>query len=78
MPSRHVQGQLYLYKKCVLKYIHCLQVNKHAFSGGQATVEEHRQKGGNCEVDISYQYLRFFLEDDEELKQIEKVCIGVV
>jgi tryptophanyl-tRNA synthetase len=53
-------------------------VNKHAFSGGQATVEEHREKGGNCEVDISYQYLRFFLEDDEELKQIEKVCFWVV
>jgi tryptophanyl-tRNA synthetase len=53
---------------------HCLQVNKHAFSGGQATIEEHRVKGGNCEIDISYQYLRFFLEDDEELKQIEKVC----
>ncbi|PSN41349.1 Tryptophan--tRNA ligase [Blattella germanica] len=48
------------------------KVNKHAFSGGQATVEEHREKGGNCEVDISYQYLRFFLEDDEQLKQIEK------
>jgi tryptophanyl-tRNA synthetase len=53
-------------------------VNKHAFSGGQATIEEHREKGGNCEVDISYQYLRFFLEDDEELKQIEKVCFYVV
>lgn len=48
------------------------KVNKHAFSGGQATLEEHREKGGNCEVDISYQYLRFFFEDDEELKQIEK------
>ncbi|PNF22810.1 Tryptophan--tRNA ligase, cytoplasmic [Cryptotermes secundus] len=48
------------------------KINKHAFSGGQATIEEHREKGGNCEVDISYQYLRFFLEDDEELKQIEK------
>jgi tryptophanyl-tRNA synthetase len=48
------------------------KVNKHAFSGGQTTVEEHREKGGNCAVDISYQYLRFFLEDDEELKQIEK------
>lgn len=49
------------------------KVNKHAFSGGQATVEEHRQLGGNCEVDISYQWLRFFLEDDERLEQIRKV-----
>lgn len=53
-------------------------MNKHAFSGGQTTVEEHREKGGNCEVDISYQYLCFFLEDDDELKQIEKVCCCVV
>uniref|UniRef100_A0A1B6DZQ3 Tryptophan--tRNA ligase, cytoplasmic n=1 Tax=Clastoptera arizonana TaxID=38151 RepID=A0A1B6DZQ3_9HEMI len=48
------------------------KVNKHAFSGGQATVEEHRAKGGDCSVDISYQYLKFFLEDDEKLKQIEQ------
>ena len=48
------------------------KVNKHAFSGGQATVEEHRQLGGNCEVDISYQWLRFFLEDDEKLEQLRK------
>lgn len=48
------------------------KVNKHAFSGGQTTVEEHREKGGNCDVDISYQYLTFFLEDDEKLEQIRK------
>ncbi|KAK0081427.1 hypothetical protein PV325_012200 [Microctonus aethiopoides] len=48
------------------------KVNKYAFSGGQPTVEEHRQIGGNCEVDISYQWLRFFLEDDDRLKIIEK------
>jgi len=48
------------------------KVNKHAFSGGQATVEEHRQLGGNCEIDTSYQWLRFFLEDDERLEQLRK------
>ncbi|XP_049782576.1 tryptophan--tRNA ligase, cytoplasmic [Schistocerca cancellata] len=48
------------------------KVNKHAFSGGQATVEEHREKGGNCDIDISYQYLRFFLDDDEKLKKIRE------
>ncbi|XP_066993683.2 tryptophan--tRNA ligase, cytoplasmic isoform X2 [Anabrus simplex] len=48
------------------------KVNKHAFSGGQATIEEHREKGGNCDVDISYRYLTFFLEDDERLEQIRK------
>lgn len=48
------------------------KINKYAFSGGGATVEEHREKGGNCDVDISYQYLRFFLEDDERLEKIRK------
>lgn len=49
------------------------KINKYAFSGGGATVEEHRQNGGNCDVDISYQYLTFFLEDDEKLEKIRKV-----
>ncbi|KAK9884099.1 hypothetical protein WA026_005039 [Henosepilachna vigintioctopunctata] len=48
------------------------KINRHAFSGGQATVEEHREKGGNCDIDISFQYLKFFLEDDEKLEQIRK------
>ncbi|XP_060825785.1 tryptophan--tRNA ligase, cytoplasmic [Bombus pascuorum] len=48
------------------------KINKHAFSGGQATIEEHRQLGGNCDIDISYQWLRFFLEDDEKLEQLRK------
>ncbi|XP_059475205.1 tryptophan--tRNA ligase, cytoplasmic [Neocloeon triangulifer] len=47
------------------------KINKHAFSGGCATVEEHREKGGNCDVDISYQYLTFFLDDDDKLMQIK-------
>ena len=37
------------------------KINKYAFSGGQEIIEEHRTKGGNPNVDISYQYLRFFL-----------------
>ena len=49
------------------------KINKYAFSGGGATVEEHKEKGGNCDVDISYQYLTFFLEDDEKLEQIRQV-----
>ena len=52
------------------------QVNKYAFSGGGATVEEHREKGGNCDVDVSYQYLTFFMEDDDRLAQIKKVGVG--
>ena len=46
------------------------KINSFAFSGGQATLEEHRQLGGRTDKDISYQYLKFFLEDDEKLKDI--------
>lgn len=45
-------------------------MNKYAFSGGGATVEEHREKGGNLSVDVPYKYLNFFLDDDEKLEQI--------
>ncbi|CAH0747414.1 unnamed protein product [Bemisia tabaci] len=48
------------------------KVNKYAFSGGRDTIEEHRKLGGDCSVDTSYQYLKFFLEDDEKLEQIRK------
>lgn len=55
------------------------KINKYAFSGGQQTVEEHRAKGGNCDVDISFQFLRFFLEDDEKLAEIrEKYTRGEI
>lgn len=46
------------------------KINKHAFSGGRTTVEEHREHGGDCDVDISFQYLTFFLEDDASLEEI--------
>jgi len=46
------------------------KVNKHAFSGGQATLEEQRAKGANLDVDVAYQYLRFFMEDDDELARV--------
>ncbi|KAK0652287.1 hypothetical protein B0T16DRAFT_454666 [Cercophora newfieldiana] len=46
------------------------KINKYAFSGGKVSVEEHREKGGDTSVDVSFQYLRFFLEDDDELERI--------
>ncbi len=46
------------------------KVMKYAFSGGQPTVEEHRKKGGNPDIDVSYQWLTFFEEDDKKLKKI--------
>jgi tryptophanyl-tRNA synthetase len=49
------------------------KINRHAFSGGGDTAELHKLNGGNCEVDISYQYLRFFLDDDKEIEDIKKL-----
>lgn len=46
------------------------KINKHAFSGGKPTVEEHREFGGNTDTDVSFQLLRFFLHDDAELERI--------
>lgn len=46
------------------------KINKYAFSGGRTTVEEHREKGGIPEIDVAYQLLKFFLEDDNELERI--------
>jgi len=46
------------------------KINKFAFSGGQETVEEHRKKGGNVEVDVACQWLKYFEEDDDKLADI--------
>ncbi|KAJ6009108.1 hypothetical protein N7499_000938 [Penicillium canescens] len=46
------------------------KINKHAFSGGQDTAEKQRELGGNSKVDVPFQYLTFFLEDDEALEKI--------
>lgn len=47
------------------------KVNNYAFSGGKVSIAEHREKGGDTDVDVAYQYLTFFLEDDEELEKIK-------
>ena len=51
------------------------KINRHGFSGGRETEEEHRRLGGNTDVDVSYQYLGFFLDDDEEYAQIGEVSL---
>lgn len=45
------------------------KINKYAFSGGKVSIEEHRKYGGNPDVDVAYQYLSFFTDDDEFLKK---------
>ena len=43
----------------------------NAFSGGQKNITQHRELGGNPDIDVSYQYLRIFFEpDDSKLKTI--------
>ena len=47
------------------------KIKKYAFSGGRATIQEHRKKGGNPDVDVSFQYLRMFFEPDD--KKLQKI-----
>ena len=68
------------------------KINKYAFSGGQDTLELQRSKGANLSVDIPYQYLSFFLDDDAEFErigreyasgamltgQVKEICIHVL
>jgi tryptophanyl-tRNA synthetase len=48
------------------------KINRHAFSGGRESLEEHRRLGGNPDVDVAYTYLSYFLESDEELADLEE------
>ena len=48
------------------------KIMKHAFSGGQPTVELHRKLGGNPDIDVPFQWLHmFFEEDDAKMAEIE-------
>ena len=47
------------------------KINKYAFSGGKETIEEHRKLGGDCDIDVSFQWLNmYFMENDEEIDDI--------
>ena len=39
---------------------------KKSFSGGQATIEEHRRLGGDPDKDVAYQYMMYFFEEDDK------------
>ena len=50
---------------------------KRSFSGGQSTVEEHRRLGGNPDVDVAFQYLKFFFEeDDAALEEVRRSYVA--
>lgn len=46
------------------------KINKYAFSGGQPTLELQRQLGADLSIDIPFLYLKFFMEDENELNSI--------
>ncbi len=49
------------------------KINKYAFSGGKTTIEEHRKYGGDTSIDVSYQWLYYlFEEDDNKILKIKE------
>ncbi|KAK6203158.1 uncharacterized protein RJT21DRAFT_119307 [Scheffersomyces amazonensis] len=46
------------------------KINKYAFSGGKATLEDHKKYGGDPDIDVAYQYLSFFSFDDEKIEKL--------
>ncbi|MBZ6494845.1 tryptophan--tRNA ligase [Natrinema longum] len=46
-------------------------IRTHAYTGGRATLEDHRETGGDPTVDVPFQYLRYFFEPhDADLERI--------
>jgi len=43
------------------------KINKYAFSGGQPTTAEHKKLGGNPDVDVSFEYLKYMFEENDEV-----------
>lgn len=46
------------------------KIKTHAFSGGRATKALQQELGADLEVDVAYQWLTFFLDDDAELAAV--------
>jgi len=51
------------------------KIKSHAFSGGGASREEHEANGGNPDIDVAYQYLSFFEDNDEKMETLAKVSL---
>jgi tryptophanyl-tRNA synthetase len=45
-------------------------IKRYALSGGKDNLVDHQKYGGDIRIDICYQYLTFFLEDDLKLNEI--------
>lgn len=46
------------------------KIKRNAFSGGGESLKLHREFGANLDIDVSYQYLKVFLDDDQLLDKI--------
>jgi len=47
------------------------KIYRHAFSGGQSSIEEHRKLGGNPDIDVPFQWLYMFFEpNDQKIEEI--------
>ncbi|MBI4020670.1 MAG: tryptophan--tRNA ligase [Candidatus Aenigmarchaeota archaeon] len=48
------------------------KIMKYAFSGGAGNLKDHREKGGNPDVDVAFQWLHaLFEEDDKKIRDLE-------
>jgi tryptophanyl-tRNA synthetase len=47
-----------------------IKLKKIAFSGGKQTKLEHRKFGTDLSIDVAYQYLFHFMDDDNKLEEI--------
>ncbi len=53
------------------------KIMKYAFSGGRATIEEHRRLGGNPDIDVSFKWLEILFEpDDIKLQKIREEYVS--
>ena len=50
------------------------KIMKYAFSGGQATIEEHRKLGGNPDVDVSSRRVEFI---DRSVAWMTELAAGI-
>lgn len=48
------------------------KINSFAFSGGQETLELHREIGGNTDVDVAFQYIQYFSDNVNIVQTIKE------
>lgn len=46
------------------------KIKRYAFSGAPSTLAELKANGADLDADVSYQYLRFFCDDDALLEDV--------